>query len=420
MDERGRDWRTIVLAVGASGSALLALAAVPLLLAYTALASFRGELAGRVRSPLDVAVLAAALVVIGMVFLPAAYYSFQRLRGGDVPPAALKLLRVWQGILMVLLWLGAAVAAQLLLKQPILKWVTPAFYVIAIGLPVYFFARLATGGLRVGSRQRLWGVLAAGITLGTSLSIIAELLVALLGLVGVGIYVAAHPEQLAALKQIAAQLSNASGLDQVLNTAGPWLNNPVAILLALLFFSILSPIIEETAKSLATWTVFDHLTSSAQGFAVGAMSGAAFGLVESLLVSATPDSNWTTTLLVRGASTMMHIMAASLTGWGIATFRLTKRPARMIGMYALAMSLHGLWNACVVGITFGGLRTALNGNAPDAIGLVLMFAGGAVLLLLCLVIPLALGAINWRFRAASATANHGVTETPSELSSTTL
>ena len=419
MGEVRRDWRTIVLAVGAAGSALLAFALAALMLISILLGALSPSLASIDRTPLEMVVLASALVVIGAVFLPGAYYSIQRLRGRDVPPAAPKLLKSWQAALILLLWIGAALTAAWLLDQPIAKWVTPALYVLAIGLPVYFFARLATGGLNAGSRQRVWGVLATSIALGTTLSIVAELLAALLGLLGVGVYVALHPEQLTTLRQLAVQLGNASGLDQLLNTAGPWLNNPIAVLLALFFFSGFSPVTEETAKSLATWAVFDHLTSPAQGFAVGAVSGAAFGLVESLLVSASPDSNWTSTLLVRGASTMMHIMAASLTGWGIASYRVTKRPGRMIGMYALAMGLHGTWNACVVAITFGGLRAALNGNASDAVALVMVYMGGSVLVVLCLLIPLALGAINWRFRATEAQASKRDAETPSELSRTT-
>ena len=105
-----------------------------------------------------------------------------------------------------------------------------------------------------------------------------------------------------------------------MNAVEPWLNNPLVFLLALLFFSGLTPVIEETAKSIAAWTVFDHLDSPAQGFVIGALSGAGFGLSESLLASATPDSSWAATLMIRGGSTMMHIMTASLTGWGIASF----------------------------------------------------------------------------------------------------
>ncbi len=60
-------------------------------------------------------------------------------------------------------------------------------------------------------------------------------------------------------------------------------------MVALLFFSVFAPLVEETAKSLTAWTIFDHLSSPAQGFAIGALSGTGFGMVESLLASVQPD-----------------------------------------------------------------------------------------------------------------------------------
>lgn len=392
------DWRSILLAVGAVGFAMLAFAAAGLVVAYAGVSSLQLGITTPKRSFLDAVVLASALVVIGAAFLPAAYYSIERLRGRSVPAAVPRPLLVWQGIVLILVWIGAALSAGFLFDKPIVKWITPVLYVLAIGTPVLFFARLAAGGLNPGSRQRMWGALAAGIGLGIAPAIAAELLLALVGLVGIGIYVSLHPEQLATVQRLANQLQNANNIEEVLNLVGPWLNSPVAVILALLFFSGFSPMIEETAKSLTTWAVFDRLTSPAQGFVIGAMSGAAFGLVESLLVSASPDVGWTSTLLVRGASTMMHIMAASLTGWGVASLRTSRSIGRLIGMYALAMGLHGTWNACVVAITFGGLRSGSLSGGTDPLGMILIGAGSAVLLLLCAAIPLAIGGINRRFR----------------------
>jgi len=164
------------------------------------------------------------------------------------------------------------------------------------------------------------------------------------------------------------------------------------------------PLIEETAKSIGAWTIYDRLASPAQGFVVGALGGAGFGLLESLLAAATPDPDWASTLLIRGASTMMHIMGAALTGWGIASFRARKGFGVLIGSYAMAIALHGLWNASVVGIAFGGLRTAFGFNASDKAGLLMAVWGGSVLSTLCLAIPLALGIINSRLRASAASA----------------
>jgi len=230
----------------------------------------------------------------------------------------------------------------------------------------------------------------------------------------IAVYIILHPELLSTARQITDQITNASSIDTVLNAVEPWINSPLAFLVALLVFSGITPVIEETAKSLIVWTVFDHLDSPAQGFVIGALSGAGFGLVESLLASTTPDSNWGATLLVRGGSTMMHIITASLTGWGIALFRSSASGSRvlnLIKMYALAMLLHGLWNASVILIAFGSLRIPSNTTAPDLTGTVLIFSGVSLLIILCLAIPLALGIINKRLRTAIPIVTTGVLET---------
>ena len=400
MERRNGNGRTILLVVGATGGALLAFGLALAMLAYALWGAVNPlSLADGDRSSLDFVVLASALVVIGAVFVPSVYYGIQRLRG-HVTPANPRILRIWQGIVLVVVWLAAAVGAGLLVDKPVAKWITPLLYVLAIGIPVYFFVRLAAGGLHLGSEERLWGVLAAGIGLGITPAIVIELLAAFVALVGVGVYVGLHPEQLAAFEQLARELQTTNDLQQLMRVVAPWATSPLVVLGALAFFSVLSPVVEETAKSLAVWSVFDRLSSPAQGFAAGALSGAAFGMVESLLVSATPESNWTSTLLVRGASTMMHIMAASLAGWGIGQFRATHNAGRMIVLYLAAMVLHGLWNAAVVMIAFGGLRTAAPSSGPDVIGVLIVVAGGALLLLLFLGIPVAMATLNWRFRLA--------------------
>lgn len=401
MQRRAGDWRTILLIIGASGGALLAFGGAMAMLASAlwGMVSPPSVTDGN-RSSLDFFVLGSAFVIIGAVFVPSIYFAIQWLRGRSIPAAHPGVLKTWQGLVLAAVWAGAAVGAGLLVDKPIVKWITPLLYLLAIGIPVYFFARLATGGLHLGSEERLWGVLAAGIELGITPAIVLELVLAFVALIGVGIYVGLNPDQLAAFEQLARELQNTTDLQQLTDLVTPLASSPLVLVGALLFFSIFSPIIEELAKSLAVWSVFDRLSSAAQGFAIGAISGAAFGMVESLLVSATPDTSWTTTLLVRGASTMMHIMAAGLTGWGIGQFRITRHAGRLIGLYLAAMALHGLWNAAVVLIAFGSLRTASASSRADAVGILLMFVGAAVLFLLFLGIPVAMATLNWRFRKA--------------------
>jgi hypothetical protein len=399
MADRGRDWRSILLGLGGIASALAAFAFAALMIIYSIVGVVRGDLGENGPTTLQAVVLASGVLLTGAVFLPASYYSIQRLRGVQLPDIAPKLLKTWQGLLLLLLWAGAAFLAQLLIGNDIFKWFTPPLYLLAIGIPVYILVRLAAGGLNAGSPQRLWGIPAASIALGMTFSIITEGALLLIGLVGGVVYLGLHPNLLTVFKQLANQLTDASSIDTVLNAVEPWLNNPLILILALSFFSGFTPLIEETAKSMASWIVFDHLASPAQGFVIGALSGAGFGLVESLLASATPDSSWAATLLIRGGSTMMHILTASFTGWGIASLRNNKSVTRLIGSYALAIFLHGLWNAAVIMIVFGGLQMSAHGGP---VGTILVGFGISVLGFLFLAIPLALGLINRRLRRASA------------------
>lgn len=402
MENRGRDWRTMLLGISSIGVALSAFAFAALIIIYTAFGLLQKDTPQNDPSLLEDVVIASGIVFIGAVFLPSVYYFFQRLRGKAIPEETPKLLKIWQGFLLVLLWAGTALLAQLLVDNAIFKWFTPPLYLLAIGTPVYFLVRLVSGGLNAGSRQRFWGVLATSIALGVTLAIVVEMLLVIVGLVFVGVYIGLHPDLSAVFKQITDQITNASSIDAAMNTLEPWLNNPVAFLIALFFFSGIAPVVEEIAKSLAAWTIFDRLVSPAQGFVVGALSGAGFGLFESLMASAMPDSSWATDLMARGGSTMMHIMAASLTGWGVAAFRIGNpgigRGLRLVAMYVLAMFMHGLWNASAIMIVFGNLRGPAAAGAQQSIGSVLNFSGESMLIILCLTIPVALGIINRRFR----------------------
>ena len=96
----------------------------------------------------------------------------------------------------------------------------------------------------------------------------------------------------------------------------------------------------------------------------------------------------------------MHIAAASLTGWGIARFHLTRRLAPLLGGYAGAVILHSLWNAAVISIAFGGLSLTITPGA--GLGATALTAFGIVLLgLLCILIPVGLAIANGRMRASS-------------------
>ncbi len=412
MSERGRDWRTILLSVGGIAAALTAVLLAASMGFYSALAPIGFSLRQSGSSPLDVLIPATAICFMGALTLPASFYSIQYLLSGFSRISMPTRLRGWQGIVLFLLWIGSAWLAGFLFDKTPWRWLTPGLYLLAIGIPVYFVVRLAAGGLHVGSTRRFWGLLSTGMVAGPGLAILIELAFALVAGVGAMIYLVLNPAQLATLRDLAGQLSGANTMDETMNLLGPILNGPIAFILALLFFSGLAPVVEEASKSIAVWTVFDRLDSSAQGFVAGALSGAGFGLLESLLASATPDQNWAFTLLIRGGSSMMHIMAASLTGWGIARFHLTRRVGPLIGAYVAAVVLHSLWNASIVAITFGGLQVAFGPSGAATASTILIGLGGTLLSLLAISIPLALARINSHFRPTAPALALGLTPTP--------
>ena len=394
MQTRSRDWRTIVLAIVNIFGAVTTLGAAALAVIYNALQPAFQLSTSSDTAPFEVNLLASTLALVSVLFIPAAYYNIREILQKDIPAASPKPLFVWQGVLLVAAWIASAVLAQFFFNTENVKWLSLPFYLLSIVLPAYFLLRLATGGLSAGSRLRVWSLLSTGMMLGTSFAVVIEIGLVILGLAGVGVYLFIHPEQVMAFQQIADKLINASTLDDMMAAAGPLLSSPLTILVALLFFSGFTPLIEETAKSLTVWLIFNRLDSPAQGFVAGALSGAGFGLLESLLASATPDASWSATLLVRGMSTMMHILAASLTGWGIASYRTNKNLFRLIGMYVLAMTLHGLWNASVVIIFFGGMRVTTNSNSLDPLGLIMVSFSALTLILLCLALPVSMGIFN--------------------------
>lgn len=396
--DAGRDRRSRWLLVSSGAGILLGLAAAVFLIGAAVLRSesSRGLLAS--------ILTASAVVLIAGLLLPSIYYSRQRLRGLRGPEAAPPLIRVWQVILLVIAWTAALVLAGLFYEHPILRWFTPPLYLLSIGLPVYSFVRLATGGLGTGSRQRAWGVFGISMLSGPALAILAEGAIGLIALAAAALYAAFNPGVADSLQEVARQIRDAGDAETMLRVAGPYLDSPLVWIGALAFLSVLTPLIEETAKSLGVWLVSGRVRSAAEGFALGALSGAGFGLVESLLVSATPDTDWGMTLAVRGASSMMHIFTASLTGWGIASARLNRKYWHALLGYAAAMTIHGIWNAAVLGVVFGALRLLpglTNPAALDPLNVFLMVAALALLIGLVTLLAILLGAINWQFRSTA-------------------
>jgi hypothetical protein len=63
------------------------------------------------------------------------------------------------------------------------------------------------------------------------------------------------------------------------------------------------------------------------------------------------------------------------------------------------MGIHALWNAIIVALGYGGLRATYAPAQPDSLGLVISIVGMMMLAVFIGLLPIALTALNRRFRS---------------------
>jgi hypothetical protein len=396
---RGSDWRSILTLIFALSGTVFTISSAIGILAFMAVN--QSALRELNASPLTSVLTASTLLAIGLLLLPVARLSLKRLRGGEFRTFHLPALRPWEWIAIPTVWLLAMLLATLYHDAPGAFWYIPILHFLSIALPVYFVVRIAIHHIPLGSSQRAWGVFGAGLTLGPLLAVIAEVAFLLLGIVIVTIYLGLNPERMAEIDRLVDQFQRAPDIDRLIQQVGPLLQNPLTLVIGLVFLSFLVPIVEEIAKSLGIWLVADRLAFPAQGFALGVLAGAGFALAESLSASLTADDSWALTLGMRAISGSMHMLASGLFGLGIAYLRLEKRPLKLVGMALLAMLLHSVWNAGAVFSVWGGLRVFLAMPGVDVLGAIVAASGMGLLFFLMAGMVAAFFTLNSRLRASS-------------------
>jgi hypothetical protein len=407
----GKDWWAILLAVFSALVILLMLAGAAFMLA-SGIADWQ-KTHDATFSLLPAFLYNAAFLFTAVLIARGGWLSLRRIKNKPIDLARFQPLSVWRVMALIVGWILSILFAMVLYQRPILQWFSLPFYLLAIGLPVYALVRLAIGGLGLGSKLRAWGTLSAGMVLAPFLSGLAEGLVALVAVIVLGVFVGLDPQRLATMQSLVDQLKHATTQESILTILAPMLANPLTLVGGLFFLSVVTPLVEEAAKSLPVWMAWRRLESPAQGFALGALSGAGFGLMEGLFISANPGVTWGMTLTVRAASSAMHIVTAGLVGWGIGMAAQQKRIMPALGRYALGVAIHGTWNACVVIMVYASGRSLLSGGNPDVVAALSMVSALCFLGLLILCAPIVLWAVNHQLRKSlPAPANPENIETP--------
>lgn len=391
-----RDWLAILLA-GLSALTILVFLAGGVLALVSGILKLQ-ETGDAALSLLPALLTIAALLLLSVLIGRTGWLALRRFQGKPAESTQFPPLSIWIGLVFFGGWILSIIAAALLISRPALGWFSLPFYLLAIGLPVYGLVRLGLGGLRAGSKLRAWGTLTTGMTVAPFLSGLIEGVVILVIVVIIAVFMGLDPQRLATLQALADQLKNVTSQEQVLALVAPYFTNPLTLVGGLFLLSVVTPLVEETAKSLPIWAAWRKLESPAHGFALGALSGAGFGLVEGLLVSASPNATWGTTLAVRAASSAMHIITSGLVGWGLGKAAQQKRALPALGGYLLGISIHGIWNACIVVMVYASALTLLSGATPNIVAALVVMSVLCFLGLLILSAPIVLGVVNHQLR----------------------
>jgi len=232
-----------------------------------------------------------------------------------------------------------------------LTWITlPVLTLLVIVPPIWLLFGIGTNGIELGPRWRIFGVLGLSMTIGPLIMIVLEI-VLLLGIISVGAIMIAvqQPTLFRELVSLGNILKQETDQDVILKLLAPYLSNPVVIATVIGYIALLVPLIEELLKPLAVWIFARKIDSPAQGFAMGLLSGAAFALIESLNASGDGTVSWPVIVSIRAGTSLLHMTASGLVGWGIVSAFREKRILRFFGAYFSAVAIHGLWNACAVG-----------------------------------------------------------------------
>ena len=245
------------------------------------------------------------------------------------------------------------------------NWIIlPVLTIPAVALPLWVLLGLSVRKLPFGSRWQTWNILGLGMTLGPLILITLETAVIIIGLIGVIAYIVTQPELLSEAERLANEIVLLGpNSEEAPALIAPYLTRPSVIVGALAYFALIIPAIEEIFKPIGVWLFAGKLKSPAQGFALGALSGAAFALTETFGVSG-QTSEWGILLLTRIGTGILHITTSAVMGAAIVLAWRERRYLQLIGSYIFVVALHGLWNALAITFTFSALMELLQQQGP--------------------------------------------------------
>ncbi len=297
----------------------------------------------------------------GIVLLAAAFFSFQKfLREPSVDRDMFIWIPNWLIAGFAIAAGGSILIGYLISDLKTVDWLfLPILTIPAVVLPLGVFLAVGTKKLPFSTRWQTWNVLGLGMTLAPFLLFILEIIVGLVILFIIVAYIMTQPELAAEMQNLSRQIRVLGRESEgALELLSPFLTKPAVIITALLYMAVLVPAIEELFKPLGVWFFAGKLETQAQGFTLGALSGAGYALIETSAVSG-QTADWASLLFTRTGTGLLHITTSALMGAAIVLAWRERRYLRFVRTYFLAVLLHGVWNALAVLFSFSTLAETL-------------------------------------------------------------
>jgi hypothetical protein len=357
--------------------------------------------------------LSGLIAAIGVLNIPSIVLAIRCLSGKQFEPGIkTSTFRLASLALMSLpVWLFGG---QSITQTTLAGWLLPWFNILALLIPIWWLVEFGRRQLPSDSPQRSWGLV--GISLGVTplITILAELIVTIFVILIVFMALNTEPVWMDKFNQLIIQF-NQSDLDPQFFTTffKDLLTSPLVITAIFLTVGLFMPLMEELLKPLGLWVLRKRLLTPAEGFSGGLICGAGFALFESatMIAQTGGSADWGQMVLLRIATSLLHITASGFVGWGLASAWSQKKYGRTLLTILVAASVHGLWNTIAIlivllpFITSSSTQTALL-QVSSGVG---TFTMASILILLAA----ALVVMNRRLRRETQTSQPGVITTPS-------
>ncbi len=255
-----------------------------------------------------------------------------------------------------LFFLLAVILGQAVLRSDLMPALTfPLLHVLAAGLPPVVIMALVARSLGGVTRNRdMVFQLSSGALVATALAFSLEITIVIGTLIVMLGLVAVKPGGLEQLQVLAGHLQDPAWLEAPGNLAS-LARSPLILFFAFFVFAIAVPLIEELVKTIGVPLRAYRRPSMPQAFLWGLAGGAGFALAEGLFNSLGGMDSWAVVVTFRLGATLLHCFTGALMGLAWYYALLEKHWGQGLGLGALSVGIHSLWNLLVAGMALASL-----------------------------------------------------------------